>query len=113
MSEEGFGPVTVITADGTGTGRLMDDDTIVMDRHPEEVVVTPHWPNVLRYFAEGLRSHSFDRGATEPIISFIEMVRYCQQTDPAELEVILTELRESAASRAPLGGIEQYQDEDR
>ena len=35
--QKGFGPVTVITADGTGTGYLQSDDSITMVKEDEHL----------------------------------------------------------------------------
>jgi len=55
------------------------------------VVLTPNYANVTRDFARKLAYHSFNEGLG-PVISFIEMVRYLQATDPEELEKIRQEL---------------------
>ena len=110
--DPGFGPVTVISGEGSGTGRLMPDDTIVMDT----IELTPHWPSMARWFANGLATHSFDRGAREPVRSLIDIIRYLTATAPDEVTALLAELDAEAAASKPrpwADGIEQYQVESR
>ena len=59
----------------------------------DTIVITPHWPSTIRWFAGALIGHSFDRGARTPVASFMEQVRYLHQTDPAELQRIIDEFK--------------------
>lgn len=61
---------------------------------PEEIVITPEWPNLIRWHANALATHSFDYGAKAPIAAFIDMVRYLSQTDLEELNKIMAEFQE-------------------
>jgi len=55
----------------------------------KEIILTPNYENTAKFFAQNLQYHEFDRGAHEPIISFIEQIRYLTQTDlPAVQRVI-------------------------
>jgi len=60
---------------------------------PDYIILDPDFPAVLRYFAWSLKYHNFEAGAKDPIVSFIEQVRFMYQSDPDELEKILDELR--------------------
>lgn len=64
-----------------------------------EVNLPPHWPNLLRWWAHQMSSHSFNPGALSPVISFIEQIRYLSLTDPEEVNRILEELKETAQMR--------------
>lgn len=54
------------------------------------VTIEPHWPGMARWYVRALADHSFERG-TGPVASFMEIIRYLQQTDPAELDAIIKE----------------------
>lgn len=56
------------------------------------VTLTPNWPNTTRWFARVLAEHGFDDRAYAPVASFIEQVRYMQETDPKDLQRIIDEL---------------------
>lgn len=60
----------------------------------EEIVVTPYWPNMIRWHANALMTHSFDFGARGPLGSFMQMVGHLAQTDAAELNRIIAEFEE-------------------
>ena len=51
---------------------------------PREVVLTPNFENVAARFAVGLVAHDFDMGAREPVVSFIEQIRYLAVQDERE-----------------------------
>lgn len=57
----------------------------------EEIVITPDWPNMIRWHGNALATHSFDCGARSPIRAFMETVRYLALTEPDELEKIMEE----------------------
>lgn len=59
----------------------------------EYIKLEPDWENTALYFAECLRNHDFEKGAGVPVISFIEQIRYLQQTKPEALERIMEELK--------------------
>lgn len=63
------------------------------DKLPREVVLEPNYENTAFFFALGLRHHNFDKGATDPVISFIEQIRYLAQTDLPAIERIIQKLR--------------------
>ena len=56
------------------------------------VDITPQWENTALYFAEVLRDHGFTKGADDPIISFIEMIRHQTLNDPEAVERLLKKL---------------------
>jgi hypothetical protein len=57
------------------------------------ITIEPEWNNTAAYFAAGLRDHAFERGATEPIVSFIEQVRYLTQTDLPAVERLIERVK--------------------
>jgi hypothetical protein len=63
----------------------------------EFVVVEPEWGNTLRWWAQVLAEHGFEKGAMAPVTSFMEQVRYLHVTDPDRLERILKELQAKEA----------------
>jgi len=58
----------------------------------DTIVLTPNWEGTTEWFALALRDHSFDRGAKEPIVSFIEQVRYLALTNPEALERVIKKM---------------------
>ena len=50
----------------------------------KEIVLKPDYENVAAWQANGLMTHSFDFGAREPMVSFIEHVRYLAVMDERE-----------------------------
>lgn len=61
----------------------------MLGKSMHEILLTPNYENTAKWFAHALKDHSFDRGANQPIISFIEQIRYLTQTDlPAVQRVI-------------------------
>lgn len=58
-----------------------------------QVVITPNWENTAAYFATALVHHDFDYGAREPVVSFIEQVRYLALNDPAALERVIARVK--------------------
>lgn len=60
----------------------------------QTINIEPHWPGLARWWANALATHSFEQGARNPVVSFIEVIRYLALTDPEELEAIINELRE-------------------
>lgn len=60
----------------------------------EQVILEPHWPNVIRWHANALTTHSFEVGARGPISTFMQMVGHLAQKDPAELNRIIEEFAE-------------------
>lgn len=70
-----------------------EEETVQTDENGKKfIILKPNWPNVTRDFARRLAMHGFIEGSHGPVISFIEMVRYLQMTDPEELEKIRVEL---------------------
>lgn len=63
---------------------------------PEEVVLTPNYANTVRYFAQGLDEHAFEKNAHTPILSFMEQIRYLCHTQPGELNRIIEEWRKKS-----------------
>lgn len=59
----------------------------------ETIDLTPNWEATTEWFARALREHAFDKNAKEPVISFIEQVRYLAITDPKALERVLEHLK--------------------
>lgn len=59
----------------------------------EYITLEPEWENTALFFAECMRNHDFEIGANAPVISFIEQIRYLQQTEPEALERIIAELK--------------------
>lgn len=59
----------------------------------EYITLTPEWEGTCEWFARALREHAFEKNAKEPIVSFIEQVRYLALTDPAALERVLDRLK--------------------
>lgn len=59
------------------------------DESKTTITLEPNWEGTAAYFAHGLMTHSFDRGAKEPIHSFIEQIRYLSLTDPDAVKRIL------------------------
>jgi hypothetical protein len=49
-----------------------------------EVVITPNYENVAARFAAGFVAHDFEKGAREPVISFIQQIRYLAVKDERE-----------------------------
>lgn len=58
----------------------------------EEIDLTPNYENTAAFIATVLRDHSFEKFATEPVVSLIEQVRYLTQTDPDAVERIINRL---------------------
>lgn len=56
------------------------------------IIVEPDWEVLCEWFARALAEHAFDRNAMEPVISFIEQVRYLSLTDPAALARVIQRL---------------------
>lgn len=50
----------------------------------KEISLEPNWERTAAWHANALRTHSFDFGATEPIVSFIQQIRYLTQLDMKE-----------------------------
>jgi hypothetical protein len=65
----------------------------------EEISLEPVWENTARWFARALVDHSFERGRTDPIVSFIEQVRYLAYKNPEELQKIIEELNANGKNR--------------
>jgi len=60
----------------------------------ETIELTPNWEVTTEWFARVIAEHGFNRSAREPIVSFIEQVRYLALTDPAALERVIAKLRD-------------------
>jgi hypothetical protein len=60
------------------------------------VRLEPNWRNTLRYFANAFVWQNFEPGKYDPVVSFIEQVRYLALKDPDVLEAVL-ELRQQAS----------------
>lgn len=65
-----------------------------------EIKVEPHYPGLLRWWAQAMVSHSFDLGAKAPVKSFMEIVRYLQVTDPDVLQEIIEEYGDDTPSNS-------------
>lgn len=59
----------------------------------QTITLEPDWENTALWFAEALRTHSFNKGAKEPIISFIEQIRYLTLTDPDAVKRIMEKIK--------------------
>lgn len=57
------------------------------------VVLTPNYEATAEWFARALREHAFEKNAKEPVISFIEQIRYLALTDRAALERVIERLK--------------------
>ena len=57
------------------------------------IILEPNWENTAMWFAQAMKFHDFEYAAKEPIVSFIEQIRYLTQTDPEAVERIITKLR--------------------
>lgn len=57
-----------------------------------EVVLTPNYENTAAFAATALRDHQYDQGATAPIVSLIEQIRYLTQTDLPAVQRIIERL---------------------
>lgn len=64
---------------------------------PREEVLEPNYVNTVRFFAQGLMMHDFERGKGGVLASFMEQVRYLQQTKPQELQRIIDEFTRKGA----------------
>ena len=72
--------------------------TDVADELPlpmKTVELTPNWEATTLWFAEAFKWQSFDKGASEPIITFIEQTRYLALTNPEALNRVLAKLKAS------------------
>jgi hypothetical protein len=58
-----------------------------------EIILEPNWENTALWFAHAFRFNDFEKGAKDPIISFIEQIRYLSITDPEAVERILANLK--------------------
>lgn len=45
------------------------------------IKLDPNWDNTAAWFGDGLATHSFDYGAREPVVSFIEQIVYLAMKD--------------------------------
>jgi hypothetical protein len=83
--------VTVITADGTGIGNLMADDSIEM----KTMILEPNWPSVLRWHLNAMATDSFNGydGRRAALRSIVDMVRYMASKPElrSDLNLILEE----------------------
>ena len=55
----------------------------------KEILLPPHYPNLARWWVRALADHSFDKGNTQPIVSFMEIIRYLALTDKPSLDRII------------------------
>jgi DnaJ-class molecular chaperone len=69
--------------EGKGSIDLQDEKTVVL---------TPNYESTAMYFATVFRDHGFEEGSVEPIISFIEQIRYLTQTDLPAVQRIIDRL---------------------
>ena len=76
-------------------GRLIDD---LSESH--EIVLTPDWEVTCEWFARALSEHAFDRFAREPVVAFIEQVRYLALTDPEALTRVLARITRQAHGKS-------------
>jgi hypothetical protein len=67
-----------------------------MSQHvqPRAVTLEPDWEATCEWFARALAEHGFDRFATDPVIWFVEQVRYLTLTDPAALARVIERVRQ-------------------
>ena len=64
-----------------------------------EETLEPNWEATVLWFAEAFKYQSFDVGARDPIVSFMEQVRYLDRTNPEALERVLEKLRAAGDSK--------------
>lgn len=57
------------------------------------ITLEPQWEGLTEWHARALAEHAFERFAKEPVVTFIEQVRYLALTDPEALERILARLK--------------------
>jgi hypothetical protein len=82
--------MAVVRVDGT------EADCEALEHLMEQIVIEPDWPGMIRYFATGLSTHSFEYGAKSPLGSLMEMVKYLSEKDPEEMEKIIREFRDGS-----------------
>ena len=58
--------------------------------------ITPSWERTAEWWAHVLAQHGFERDSLDPVISFIEQVRYLAAAQPDDLTAILERLRKEA-----------------
>jgi hypothetical protein len=52
------------------------------------IVLEPHWPTMMEYFGTALSQNRFEQ-SLQPIVSFVEIVIYVHETEPAEFKRIM------------------------
>ena len=69
---------------------------------PRTIQVEPDWEAMCEWFARALAEHAFNQFETNPVISFIEQVRYLTDTDPEAVARIIEKVRRpmSACTRS-------------
>ena len=56
------------------------------------VTLEPNWEATCEWFGRALAEHAFEQFAREPVICFIEQVRYLSLTDPAAITRVIDRL---------------------
>lgn len=59
----------------------------------ETINLEPNYENTAKWFARALRDHSFDLGATDPVVSFIEQIRYLTKTDLPSVQRVIDSIK--------------------
>ena len=56
----------------------------------KEVILTPHWPSLARFFSTAIITNSIDDGSEANVLySLVDIVRYLAVSDPTELKRFL------------------------
>lgn len=81
-----------------GQSQIPDEHTFSESNPPDEIregeiILEPNWENTALWFANAMKFHDFEYASKEPIISFIEQIRYLTLTDPEAVARILEKLR--------------------
>lgn len=66
-----------------------------------EIRLDPNYENTAKFFARAFTDHSFDQGATEPVVSFIEQIRYLTQTDLPAVQRVIDSISGISLPRLP------------
>lgn len=56
---------------------------------PDYITLEPDYPNLARWWGTVFAQHGFERFATGPVHSFIEIIAYLAVTQPDEIALLL------------------------
>jgi len=60
------------------------------ERLANEVLLTPHWPSLARFFSTAIITKSIDDGSEAKVLySLVDIVRYLAVNDPTEMRSFL------------------------